>query len=191
MARARKKLGDNPTITQEQQEREQVMAPPQKKMAPKRQVDNEDTTMPEDGAEDTTLPENATKPPAKKKGPAANVNKTVKTPKENPNMPGTKSNSIPIPNDQPPPLVTQNPSTQDSVSRTSDFEEQVASLMVEDAFENAPLLAHVKRVIEAEVVEEDNELVHAGLGEQALTIQDKVGVVNLFFLLELFHLMVL
>jgi hypothetical protein len=152
---------------------DQVMAPPQKKRASKQQVDYEDTTMPEDCSEDTTLPENAMKPPAKKKGPAANVNKTVKKSKDNPNMPGTESNLIPIPNDQPPPPVTQNPSTQDSVSCTLDFEEQVASLMGEDAFEIAPLLAHVERVIEAEVVEEDNELVHAGLGEQPLTIQDK------------------
>jgi hypothetical protein len=61
-------------------------------------------------------------------------------------MPSTKSNSIPIPNDQLPPVVTQNPSTQDSVSRTLDFDEQVASLMVEDAFAIAPLLAHVEQV---------------------------------------------
>jgi hypothetical protein len=86
MARAQKKLGNNPTIMQEQQEREQVMAPPQKKRASKRQVDNEDTTMPDDGAEDATLPENALKPPAKKKGPATNVNKTAKKPKANPNI---------------------------------------------------------------------------------------------------------
>jgi hypothetical protein len=44
---------------------------------------------------------------------------------------------------------------------------------VEDASEIAPILAHVKRVIEAEEVEEDNELVHAGSGEQPLTVQDK------------------
>jgi hypothetical protein len=67
MARAQKKLRDDPTITQEQQEREQVMAPPQEKRASKPQVDNEDTTMPEDGAEDATLPENAMKPPAERK----------------------------------------------------------------------------------------------------------------------------
>jgi hypothetical protein len=149
------------------------VAPPQKKRASKREVDNEDTTMPEDGAEAATLPENAMKPPAKKKGPAANVNKTVKKPKDNPNMPGTESNLIPIPNDQPLPLVTQNPSTQDSVSCTLDFDEQVASLMVEDSFAIAPLLTHVEWVIEAEVVEEENELLHAGLGEKPLTIQDK------------------